>query len=386
MQQHYDYIIAGAGCAGLSLLLRMMQDPFFNHVSILLADRDEKNRNDRTWCFWEQQPGLFEPVVSCAWEEIDFHAPGFSGRFQLSPYRYKMIRGIDLYRYVLEQAALRSNITIVQGEVSGMQDAGNEAILTINGQYYSARYIFSSILPGSTLQQQAAQKGHHYLLQHFKGWLIKTPAPFFDRQAATFMDFRISQDNGAAFVYVLPTSSNTALVEYTLFTENLLADETYDATLQHYLTYFLQCKEYSIITQEKGAIPMTSYVPAAPGKRIVLMGTAGGYTKGSSGYTFQFIQKHTAAVVELLKQQKQPVVSHPLLYKRFRLYDATLLQILQGNKMEAREIFAALFKANPVQAILRFLDNETSLQEEWKLMHSLPSRVFLPAALREIMR
>jgi lycopene beta-cyclase len=32
--KHYDYIITGAGCAGLSLLMRMMEDPFFLRKNI----------------------------------------------------------------------------------------------------------------------------------------------------------------------------------------------------------------------------------------------------------------------------------------------------------------------------------------------------------------
>jgi len=31
----FDYIITGAGCAGLSLLMRMMEDPFFRIKNIV---------------------------------------------------------------------------------------------------------------------------------------------------------------------------------------------------------------------------------------------------------------------------------------------------------------------------------------------------------------
>ena len=36
MQHHYDYIIAGAGCAGLTLLRHMMQHANFSNKKILL--------------------------------------------------------------------------------------------------------------------------------------------------------------------------------------------------------------------------------------------------------------------------------------------------------------------------------------------------------------
>ncbi len=63
ISQQYDYIITGAGCAGLSLAVRMIQSGKFANKKILLADADTKNKNDRTWCFWEKQEGLFEPIV-----------------------------------------------------------------------------------------------------------------------------------------------------------------------------------------------------------------------------------------------------------------------------------------------------------------------------------
>ena len=124
MQQHYDYIITGAGCAGLSLLRRMMAHPFFSSRKILLIDKEQKNNNDRTWCFWEQQPGLFEEIVYHRWQQIDFYSDHFSARFDLAPYQYKMIRSMDLYSSVLDKARRFSNISILQEDVQSV--ANNE--------------------------------------------------------------------------------------------------------------------------------------------------------------------------------------------------------------------------------------------------------------------
>lgn len=38
----YDYIIAGSGCAGLSLLYRILKEPTLQHKSILVIDKDSK--------------------------------------------------------------------------------------------------------------------------------------------------------------------------------------------------------------------------------------------------------------------------------------------------------------------------------------------------------
>ena len=64
------------------------------------------------------------------------------------------------------------------------------------------------------------------LLQHFKGWVIETGKPFFNPAEATMMDFRVHQQHGTTFAYVLPFSTTSALVEYTLFTKELLQPES----------------------------------------------------------------------------------------------------------------------------------------------------------------
>ena len=97
----YDYIIAGSGCAGLSLLYRMLKEPTLSSKKILVIDKEAKVQNDRTWCFWENEPGLFESIVHHQWKKLVFHAPEFSKQLDLKNQTYKMIRGIDFYNHVL---------------------------------------------------------------------------------------------------------------------------------------------------------------------------------------------------------------------------------------------------------------------------------------------
>ena len=72
----------------------------------------------------------------------------------------------------------------------------------------------------------------YWLLQHFKGWYIETKQACFQPDSATLMDFRAEQNRGTAFFYVLPFSATKALVEYTLFSPNLLAENEYDEALK----------------------------------------------------------------------------------------------------------------------------------------------------------
>jgi len=386
VQQHYDYIITGAGCAGLSLLRRMMAHSFFSNKKILVIDKEQKNNNDRTWCFWEQQPGLFEEIVYHRWQQIDFYSDHFSARYDIAPYQYKMIRGIDLYSSVLDKARRFSNISILQENVRSVINNENYATVRTTTKKLSGDYLFNSIIFNNWKQEALQQKDVYALLQHFKGWMIETNKTAFDEHRATFMDFRISQDKGTAFVYVLPVAKNKALVEHTLFSENILEQHEYDAMLQDYIYSTLNIEKYTIIHAEYGVIPMTNYnFPKGDG-RLINIGTAGGQTKASSGYTFRFIQKHSERIINALVHGKDPLHMQSILDKRFHLYDGILLNVLQNKKMGGDKIFAQLFKKNAPQTILKFLDNETNFREELKIMNSVSLSTFLPATIRQIFK
>jgi lycopene beta-cyclase len=129
---------------------------------------------------------------------------------------------------------------------------------------------------------------------------------------------------------------------------------------------------------------MTNYKFSAGENRVINIGIAGGNTKASSGYTFQFIQKHTAKIIDALLQKKNPLAIKSIFEKRFHLYDAILLNVLYNKKMSGDKLFSQLFKKNSPQAIFKFLDNETSFKEELKIMNSVSLRTFLPAAFKEL--
>ncbi|MBV9961870.1 MAG: hypothetical protein JO072_06440 [Parafilimonas sp.] len=379
----YDYIITGAGCAGLSLLKRMMHHSLFNDKKILLIDKAEKSLNDKTWCFWEQQSGIFEDIVYHRWQQIDFYSNDFSARFDLLPYQYKMIRSIDLYTSVLDEAKHHPNIDIVYEDILLVENVANAAVVKTIANEFCADYIFNSIIFTDWKPQALLQKHTYVLLQHFKGWLIETNKAAFDERIATFMDFRVEQNKGTSFVYVLPMAKNKALVECTLFSENILQQHEYDAALKNYLQSYLNIEDYNVIHTEFGIIPMTNFKFSKGEKRIINIGTAGGQTKSSSGYTFQFIQKHSKKIINALINQNDPL-NIKVNASRFYLYDSILLNVLSNKKMSGDKLFAQLFKNNPIKVIIKFLDNETNFKEELKIMNSVSLTTFLPAAIKEV--
>lgn len=399
-QPHYDMIFLGGGCAALSLLVRLLQTGQFTTERFLVIDRDAKKSNDRTWCFWEKGTGYFEEVVHRRWEQLDFFSDHFSGPLQLDGYRYKMIRGLDFYSHCLQVLERSGQVEWVEAHVSKVSRHQGQVIIEgADAAGKSFRYDLGASLVFNSIYAPAASTltstldspvGQVDLLQHFKGWVIETTDHSFDHRRATLMDFRVGQQAGTTFVYVMPLSERHALIEYTLFTDALLTGDSYDQGLYDYIDRQLGIKQYKVVEKEFGVIPMTTRSFNFYKNGIFNLGTAGGQTKASSGYTFQFIQKQSdrmlqQLVKQVVKQSGQPVTEKALRElqgeaSRFHFYDRVLLHVLGKSYWPGDKVFARLFERNKASQIFRFLDNETTLVEELSIIGSLPTWPFLRGA------
>ncbi len=356
----------------------MIRSGQYTDKQILLIDREPKTKNDRTWCFWEAGEGFFEELVYRKWPRVDFMSDTFSDTLAISPYEYKMIRGIDFYTYCFKEINKHPGIEVVYGHVGYCVGHKEGFSLQFNGKVYQ---LDNAIVFNSIYNKPSTAKGS--LLQHFKGWVIESEKPVFDPGKASLMDFRVHQQHGTTFAYVLPFSPNKALVEYTLFTPQLLDPEQYDEELRQYIRQYLQLTEYTITEEEFGVIPMSPEKFTIYKDGVFNIGTAGGQTKASSGYTFQFIQKQSDRIMEYLPSGSGLSIL-PDTPARFRFYDNTLLHILFHNTYPGNRIFSTLFKKNKATQVFKFLDNESTLREELGIISSLPAWPFLKAAVRSL--
>lgn len=356
----------------------MIDSGKFAGKRFLLIDKEPKIRNDRTWCFWEKESGYFESIVYKKWDRLLFRSEKLLLPLDIAPYQYKMIRGIDFYDYCFSKIHRQRDIDIKYGEISferGREIKINDEILPVKGAV-----VFNSIyLPAQK------QENKFYLLQHFKGWIIETPTTQFDPACGTLMDFNMPQDHGASFVYLLPLTPNMALVEYTLFTKELLQQQEYGLQLRTYINQHLKIASFTIREEEFGIIPMTNAKFKGYQHGMYNIGTAGGQTKASTGYTFRFIQKHAAQIVEDIMLKKHPAKKIDT-KRRFHFYDSTLLHILSENKLPGKEIFTQLFQKNSAAKVFKFLDNETTINEELKIISTLPKKQFLTAGIKELLK
>ena len=170
------------------------------------------------------------------------------------------------------------------------------------------------------------------------------------------------------FLYVLPIKTNYALVEYTLFSENLLENESYEKGIKLYLES-KGIYDYVIEEREKGNIPMTCFpFDKFNSNSLLHIGTAGGWTKASTGFTFMNTIRNINSLIIFLKTKKK--LNSFKIKNRFKFYDLLFLDVLSRYNSEGSKLFSRMFDKNPPLRIFRFLDGKTSLSEEIKIMAS----------------
>lgn len=377
-ENQYDYIIVGAGLSGLMLAVELVNDAFFKEKKILLIDKRDKTQNDRTWCFWLKGNSKWNAVISKKWSCIIISSETFSETIAIAPYTYNKIEGRPFYAFCLEILKKSGQVTFKQENFVAYDETKDGVTITTEVSTYTADRLFTSILPPQRLKDQ---KKYQVLNQHFIGWFIKTEKPVFDPDAATFMDFSVAQKENTRFMYVLPTSPTEALVEYTLFSEKLLPEEEYESSIEEYL---LERKilDYKIVEKERGCIPMTAYpFEKHNGKNILHIGTAGGWTRGSTGFTFRYSEKRTDQLVAFLNNQSD--LRKFNINDRYRWYDKLFLDVLYRRNDLGSSLFTAMFKKNPTDRIFRFLDGDSSLSDDLKIIWSLPKKEFITALFRK---
>ena len=381
MNQIFDYVIAGSGAAGLMLSYRMSQDPFFKNKTVLLIDREEKSLDDRTWCFWEEGEGEWDHLTDKIWQNMYFGSPSFTKKIFLGEYRYKMIRSSKFYAYLIGCINKNASFSFVKTEVLNVEQTENEIQVVTTSGLIKCNKLFNSIPDSNILINQTK---YHYLKQHFIGWFIKTEEKVFNPQLPVFMDFNLPQRGNTRFMYVLPISETLALIEYTLFSETLLPVEEYESAISEYLAD-KGIKKYLIEEKEIGNIPMTCFPFEDQNTTdIMFIGSAGGWTKPSTGYTFARTTAISKKLVDFLKREDDFKKFH--IKNRYWYYDLVMLDVLYRNNVMGSEIFGSIFKNNTIKDILLFLDEKGKWYNDIKIMlKTKPAWNFSTSALRQIL-
>jgi lycopene beta-cyclase len=225
-----------------------------------------------------------------------------------------MVRSLNFYNLAFGVISKQENISFINQKVIEIEESESQIAVKTEIENFSCHKLFNSIYNKQKVENQSR---YPLLQQHFIGWFIQCEQPVFNPEQATFMDFSVEQKGNTRFIYVLPTSKTEALIEYTLFSKNLLQKQEYETEIQKYIQK-LGITNYEIIEKEQGSIPMSCYPFWKQNtKNVINIGSAGGWTKASTGYTFKSSDKKSTELVSFLQAETDLTKFHKRTKFRF---------------------------------------------------------------------
>lgn len=376
----YDYAIIGFGAAGANLAMQMAADAFFASKSILIIDENLSRPIAKKWSFWSTAQETAFPIIK-TWRKANFISAEVNKEIDIENYHYRTVDANEFRAFALNQVKQHENTRIEECKVLHVNEQPNAVEISTNHGQFTAAHVFDS---------RVADEFNHCtdgikLLQHFKGIIIETETPTFDADAFTMMDFRKPHEDTCSFMYVLPFTESKALFEFTFFSHALVAEQIYDDAITAYLNEHFPATKFTIVETEQGVIPMTDYrFHQHNTNRITKIGTAGGWVKPSTGYSFNNSQKYAKEIVNRIKKGER--LSKKVGTTEGVIYDTVFLEVLNQTNAFGPTLFTQMYTRNHITTIFRFLDEETTFWEELKVMISFNPTPFLKSILRLVKR
>jgi lycopene beta-cyclase len=188
------------------------------------------------------------------------------------------------------------------------------------------------------------------------------------------MDFDCEQRESVHFFYTLPYSKNKALIETTWLSRmNDNSQKDYDNQIKEYIEKHLKIKSYEIYYKEEGAIPLF-YPSNKNEKNKINIGTAGGMTRLSTGYTFLNIQEHSKYIRENIKNISN--TQRFEINKKYQFLDEIFLRVLSEHPDKMSDIFFNMFKTSP-RSVIKFLSNKSNFFEDLSIILRMPKLTFI---------
>ena len=349
--REFDYVIIGGGCAGLSLAYELEINDRLKDKTLAIIETRKEYKRDKTWSFWKVFNHNFDDCVIKSWNNFTINTSESSHKLSNKKYPYQSIDSGKFYKKISSKLNTNSNVSF------------HKNLNEINSK--------NSIIFNSVFEKKLDKSE---LWQHFQGVEIETPKKIFDEEIINLMDFNCDQRNNVHFFYTLPFSKNKALVETTWLSD--LEDQSlmdYDLQIENYIKNNLGIKNYKINFTEKGAIPLF-YASLGSDNKVINIGSAGGMTRLSTGYTFLNIQEHSRYIVKNIDKIDEVKVFN--LGKKYQFLDKVFLKVLEKHPEKMPKIFFNMFKTSS-NTIIKFLSNKSNLIEDINIISKMPKLIFL---------
>jgi len=349
--KEFDYIIIGGGCAGLSLAYELDLHSKLKDKTLAIVEHRDEYKRDKTWSFWKVSPHNFEDCTIKSWDNFTINIPSHLKHVDCKNMPYQTIDSGLFYQKIIDKIKQNNNIYFFKN---------------INEVNTENSFIFNSV--GDKIDNKSS------LWQHFSGIEIETSKDFFDEKIFNLMDFDCDQKNSVHFFYTLPFSKTKALIETTWISDlNNTSLNDYDIQLKDYIEDKLKIKNYKINYKETGAIPL--FHPNNIKKlNQIEIGTAGGMTRLSTGYTFLNIQEQSKYIRKNIENIKDTKIFS--IDRKYEFLDNIFLKVLKKNPERMAQIFYQIFNSSP-NTVINFLSNKSNILEDISIISKMPKWVFL---------
>ena len=349
--KEFDYIIIGGGCAGLSLAYELDLHSKLKDKTLAIVEPRDEYKRDKTWSFWKVSPHNFEDCTIKSWDNFTINIPSHLKHVDCKNMPYQTIDSSLFYQKIIDKIKQNTNIYFFKN---------------INEVNTENSFIFNSV--GDKIDNKSS------LWQHFSGIEIETSKDFFDEKIFNLMDFDCDQKNSVHFFYTLPFSKTKALIETTWISDlNNTSLNDYDIQLKDYIEDKLKIKNYKINYKETGAIPL--FHPNNIKKlNQIEIGTAGGMTRLSTGYTFLNIQEQSKYIRKNIENIKDTKIFS--IERKYEFLDNIFLKVLKKNPERMAQIFYKMFNSSP-NTVINFLSNKSNILEDISIISKMPKWVFL---------
>ncbi len=355
--KEFDYVIIGGGCAGLSLAYELQIHKKLESKTLAIIEPRLEYKKDKTWSFWKVTDHSFEDCVKKNWQNFSINTETRTKYLECSIYPYQSIDSGLFYKKINNKLKENKNINFYNDvkEIS-----------------LENSFIFNSVL--------SVKLSNNSFWQHFCGVEVESKHDFFDEKIFNLMDFNCEQRNSTHFFYTLPYSKNKALVETTWLSKmNDDSQKDYDHQIKDYIENHLNLKDYKITFREEGAIPLF-YPSNIQEKNIINIGTAGGMTRLSTGYTFLNIQEHSKYIRENIEKISKTRIFK--IGKKYQFLDKIFLRVLKRHPEKMPKVFFNMFKTSS-NTVIKFLSNKSNFLEDLSIISKMPKLTFINALLKK---
>jgi lycopene beta-cyclase len=354
--KEFDYVIIGGGCAGLSLAYELEIHKKLDDKTLAIIEPRQEYKRDKTWSFWKVIDHNFSDCIKKSWKNFSINIPNKNKHLECNNFPYQSIDSGLFYEKINKKLKENDNINFFKN---------------INDIKLDNSFIFNSVPPLNTDEKN--------IWQHFCGIEIETKNNFFDESIFNLIDFDCDQRNSVHFFYTLPIEKNKALVETTWLSKmNDDSQKDYDIQIKNYIKNHLNIKDYKVIYKEEGAIPLF-YSPNIGEKNKINIGSAGGMTRLSTGYTFLNIQEHSKYIRENIDNIANTKIFG--IRKKYQFLDKIFLRVLEKHPEKMPSIFFKMFNGS-ANTVIKFLSNKSNFFEDLSIILKMPKWIFIKALFK----